>query len=433
VLSVLDDKPHDGLDEKSQTFMQEMSVTIMDHLEMIRLKAEHRRLSNMTTGLADFVRETGGNHQMTALSAKAAAAAVRSHFTLSKLKTNLRSESPDGAIAATQNVIPSHTRMENAATQHQSTAPLANEANQAQGLHIEQGLSEVTDFASTDTRRTSSTSVDENTDENSEYNYRDRTIRQTMSRAAAFIRTALDADGVLFADASLLGFGRNTSAQLEQANSTETTDAEHTGSDTDRSVQTDEPIADDEACLSLGFSSADDQTSETPIIPHRLLQSVLKHHGSGKIWSFSGDNEDYSDSATPAVDVYRPDSTRKTSYKFDSSPKTKRKDTSKSMLGKTLSELFPRVRSLLVLGLWDPVRAKWSSLCIVWSLSPTRLFSAQDDLNYVQVWNDIITAQLGRLDVEIASKAKSDFISSISHELRSRMFSKHTFYSNEYG
>jgi len=328
-------------------------------------------------------------------------------------------------------VSPSNHQTGNAPPQLQSTPSRADEASQAQRVHYEQEI-DATDFASTDTRRTSSTRIDESSD-NTEYSYRDRTIRQTMSRAAAFIKDALDADGVMFADASLLGFGRNASVQLEQANSTENTDGEHTGSDTDLGAQTDELIADDEACLSLGFSSADDKTSETPLISHRLLQSVLKHHGSGKIWSFSGDNEYHSDSTTPSADVHRPDSTRTTSYKFDSSPKSKRKDTSKSMLGKTLSELFPRVRSLMVLGLWDPVRAKWSSLCIVWSLSPTRLFSAQDDLNYVQVWNDIITAQLGRLDVEIASKAKSDFISSISHELRSRMFNKSTFNPDEYG
>lgn len=190
-----------------------MSVTIMDHLEMIRLKAEHRRLSDMTTGLANFVRETGGNQQM----------------------------------KASQNMSPSDPQPEKAPAQHQGTTPSNDDADQVQGVQNEQGSPETIDFASTDKKRTSGTSVDEGNG-NPEYNYRDRTIRHTMSRAAASIRTALDADGVMFPDASLLGFGRNTSPQSDKANSTET-DAGTTGSDTDRSAQADEPIADDGACL----------------------------------------------------------------------------------------------------------------------------------------------------------------------------------------
>lgn len=40
-------------------------------------------------------------------------------------------------------------------------------------------------------------------------------------------------------------------------------------------------------------------------------------------------------------------------------------------------------------------------------------------MDYLTAFCDVIMAKIGRLDVELANKAKSDFISSISHELRS--------------
>lgn len=410
VLSVLDDQSHDGLGEKDTIFMQEMSVTIMDHLEMIRTKAEHRRLSNMTTGLANFVRETGSNPH---IKATVLTGARSEKSGLSRPKTILRTGSSNtGSIATLSKAqsLPVH-RDQNPNSTLPSEATLSQAAPTAQPISLP-GDSPT----STEMRRRSGSSTGESKDD-PEFSFRDRTIRETMGRAAAFIRTALDADGVLFPDASLLGFGRHTDSSTEKDAASDT---EQTGSDTERSSLADDPIADNDACLTLGISvapSAESDTPSSPVIPHRLLQTVLKYHGKGKIWNFSADDGDYSDSASAAAtDTALSTGTETGSAETIGVPKRASK---RSALRKTLSTLFPKVRSLMLLGLWDPVRAKWASCCIVFSLSPTRVFSAEDDLNYVQVWNDIITAQLGRLDVELASKAKSDFISSISHELRS--------------
>ncbi|KAG9560462.1 hypothetical protein KCU86_g18435, partial [Aureobasidium melanogenum] len=96
-----------------------------------------------------------------------------------------------------------------------------------------------------------------------------------------------------------------------------------------------------------------------------------------------------------------------------------RKRSLKHAPGKQLAAAFPGVRSLMVLGLWDPQRNQWRAGCIIWSCAPMRMFSNEGEMHYLTAFCDVIMAKLARLDVDVANKTKSDFISSISHELRS--------------
>ncbi|KFY90738.1 hypothetical protein V500_04985, partial [Pseudogymnoascus sp. VKM F-4518 (FW-2643)] len=54
-LCVMDDKPRDGLSNVEIGFLGDMVVTIMAHLEMGRVKEEHRRSEKMVKGLGRFV------------------------------------------------------------------------------------------------------------------------------------------------------------------------------------------------------------------------------------------------------------------------------------------------------------------------------------------------------------------------------------------
>lgn len=51
----MDDKPRDGLSNVEVGFLGDMVITIMAHLEMGRVKEEHRRSENMVKGLGLFV------------------------------------------------------------------------------------------------------------------------------------------------------------------------------------------------------------------------------------------------------------------------------------------------------------------------------------------------------------------------------------------
>ena len=48
-----------------------------------------------------------------------------------------------------------------------------------------------------------------------------------------------------------------------------------------------------------------------------------------------------------------------------------------------------------------------------------RVFTHEQELSYLSAFSNSVMAEVARLDTRLADSAKADFISSISHELRS--------------
>jgi signal transduction histidine kinase len=80
---------------------------------------------------------------------------------------------------------------------------------------------------------------------------------------------------------------------------------------------------------------------------------------------------------------------------------------------------FPKARSLVLYPLWDPHRDRWFASAFIWSSDPMRVFTSQQELSYLAAFSNSVMAEIARLDMKLADAAKADFISSISHELRS--------------
>jgi signal transduction histidine kinase len=84
-----------------------------------------------------------------------------------------------------------------------------------------------------------------------------------------------------------------------------------------------------------------------------------------------------------------------------------------------LRSVFPRARSLVIYPLWDSHRDRWFASAFVWTSDPMRVFTNDQDLSYLAAFSNSAMAEVARLDMKTADSAKADFISSISHELRS--------------
>lgn len=69
--------------------------------------------------------------------------------------------------------------------------------------------------------------------------------------------------------------------------------------------------------------------------------------------------------------------------------------------------------------MWDPHQERWFGASIVLSYSSTRIFSVRNELSYVAAFCDVVLGEIWRLESQELSQSKNDFISSISHELRS--------------
>jgi signal transduction histidine kinase len=253
-----------------------------------------------------------------------------------------------------------------------------------------------------------------------------------MQSASALIQKAVGADGVLFLDASVSGFGNLVSSTfLDQ---TPENDPDTTNSGTDCQTSEGEDVtprvtdADNQPCPILGASYAA-RTGALPTpdarrdlysqLTPKFLRSILRRSKGAKVWNFNEHGDDYHDeqfteSASDAAPAR--------SNSINSSASNNRRDRKRSLRhapGKQLAAAFPGVRSLMVLGLWDPQRNQWRAGCVIWSCTPMRVFSDEGEMHYLTAFCDVIMAKLARLDVDVANNTKSDFISSISHELRS--------------
>jgi signal transduction histidine kinase/DNA-binding NarL/FixJ family response regulator len=83
-----------------------------------------------------------------------------------------------------------------------------------------------------------------------------------------------------------------------------------------------------------------------------------------------------------------------------------------------LRQIFPDVHSVILFPLWDSSRGKLFAYNIAWTSDPNRSFE-REEFAYLASFSNSIMAELSRLDTIAADRAKADFISSISHELRS--------------
>ena len=84
-----------------------------------------------------------------------------------------------------------------------------------------------------------------------------------------------------------------------------------------------------------------------------------------------------------------------------------------------LRKAFPGVRQLMFVPNWNAKTSDWTSGCFVWSRNETRVLTSSTDLNFLNSFTKTVMAELSRLDTMLADRQKGDFISSISHELRS--------------
>ena len=82
-----------------------------------------------------------------------------------------------------------------------------------------------------------------------------------------------------------------------------------------------------------------------------------------------------------------------------------------------MNKIFPGVRCLALVPLWDSNRERWFSVGFLWTTSPKRVFTLESELSYLAVFGNTIMADVARLDATASDKAKSDLLGSISHEV----------------
>lgn len=179
-------------------------------------------------------------------------------------------------------------------------------------------------------------------------------------------------------------------------------------------------------CNILGFSTRKRSSirghtapREHHMFPERVLRTLLKRYPHGKVFNFDHDgsfSSSDSDNAYLGKDL-EPDSGPRRFSTHDG--KARRKRITREAEAAALLSAFPGARSIFWFPLWDQNRERWYAGSLVWSTSATRILCRTEDLTYLAAFGNSIMAEVARLSALVLTQMKTDFISSISHELRS--------------
>ncbi|KAK7545946.1 hypothetical protein IWX49DRAFT_499195, partial [Phyllosticta citricarpa] len=136
------------------------------------------------------------------------------------------------------------------------------------------------------------------------------------------------------------------------------------------------------------------------------LAKLIRRHMRGKLYSFGDDG------------LTQGSSGEETLPNFNLGPSDRaRKPASKSEAA-ILARHFPGARQIIFIPTWDESLNRWTA-CFIYNSSDYRTLSHSPDyLHSISFCNCVMT-EIARLATIVADQQKSDFIGSISHELRS--------------
>lgn len=268
-------------------------------------------------------------------------------------------------------------------------------------------------------------------------------VKAVFGRAANLIRESIGVEGVIYYDASIGSFGGSAekAAMEEKGPGAFHIDKAVTSSEDDLARRSADEVDNNENghatphatepaekyCNVLGFSTrrlwslrGHQALPERQRFPEAVLRKLLKRYPHGKVFNFDEDGSFSSSESDhiPAINLKDaqpvPDS-----EKHISAERSRRSRISREQEAAAILKALPGARSVFFYPLWDQNRERWYAGSLVWSTLPTRTLCPIEDITYLAAFGNSTMAEVARLSAQVLSKMKTDFISSISHELRS--------------
>lgn len=263
------------------------------------------------------------------------------------------------------------------------------------------------------------------------------TLSNLFGRSSNLIREAMELEGAVFLDASARNFGgylpsehaTRTATLTPSSSSDGEVSGSASGSSPDRlqahaRLETSEDETD--YCRVLGFSTGKSASinGDTEMdgcrsqFGEHFMATLLRRYPFGKIfhWEEMGAISSSSESEATAIGLNSP--TSEDPPDLPTFHKESRQTRKERRLN-TLRKSFPDFRSLMFMPLWDMQKNKWYGGVFAWTNRDMRRFTEEGELSYLGAFGNSVMAEVAHLDALLADRAKADFISSISHELRS--------------
>ncbi|KXJ88040.1 hypothetical protein Micbo1qcDRAFT_178675 [Microdochium bolleyi] len=389
VLCVFDEKPRlAGLDEGQLRFMRDLSRAVTTHLESHQPVTTLRRGERMVRGLGSFFEgkttisrwQRGSSAGLRAANPGLQNTAESNTKDARRLEEELHRERPQPVSlqpASTGNSPPTTTN---------SAVPTP---------------------ASSRTIRTQSP-------------LQDSMPHDTMAifgRAANIIRESVEADGVVFLDASISTYGGLVAGGQEDGSQAH---SPNVVSDVLPPGTTANEHGKPRTCQVLGFSTSthssiqrDCLTATDFVVTDSMLQQLLARHPSGRIFTLDDDGAplETNDDGEFASDTG--------SYAGNSHDGRRRQCSARTHDYELVASMFPGARSVLLVPMWDSRTNKWFAGSFLWTTSSARCLTAEGELSYLRAFAATIMADVDRADAAASERAKSVLLGSLSHELRS--------------
>lgn len=357
---VLDGKARpEGVSDEELAFLKDMAVTVMRHMELVKSEEFLRRMGKMVGGLGAFVEGRGD--------------------TPTEENEDNDMETRNDAIS----LEPPSTTV-SSATSLKSSEPSPGSSTASAITTPDSGQSAELQLPPPSTSRSSSQTVTPaikpSSGPNETFSLK-LDVESVFTRAARVLGDATEVDGALFLDASITTFGGlvEDSTRHRRMSSLST--------------------APDKACDVLGFSLSERAKgwANDKRLTEQNLKGLLQRYPRGKVFDFEISPRSSPTSAASEqlseldYDVHR------------------------------LSSLLPKARSLVLLPLYvfDHTNGRPYAAALLWTCEPRRLFRESEELAYLSAFGNSVMAEVARCDAARRDCAKADFISGVSHELRS--------------
>lgn len=431
VYCVFHSEPVDTWSHQHTQVLQNISRAIMRHLEGNRARAAHRRSERMNRGIGSFVEEKA---TMSGWRLGPHAAAFEDN---DKLEGALNVKQQDRQNQQDLLTDERASRSGPNAPHFRPSVSLDEQVdNEKPGPMKPESTTPLPSLHSTDYCTVTGAQAPAGHESS-----RQSAIDFIFSRAANLIRESIEVEGCLFLDAASESFGGLVSptGANNQEPSSPSLSAYSGKSSSGSSSNSDESKGASRQwspCRVLGFSTSDKSSVDGEMnlalhmdVAEKFLSTLLRRYPRGKIFVF-GANGELQSSDSSEEDPTGMANGHKATLPGDArgslgfgqniaQKKHRQNPWARQKEGQIILKIFPGARSVAFVPVWDPRRNRWFAGGFIYSKTPTRIFLTETELSYLRAFGTLAMAESASHEIVLDEKAKSDALSSLSHELRS--------------
>ncbi|MCJ1306901.1 hypothetical protein MMC25_000545 [Agyrium rufum] len=393
-ICVVHNETRPDLTAEENQILEDLSVVVSQHLELLRIRDEHIRVSKLLDGLNSFVANKNRPPMDNTRSKDDPSLPLRDLPKTPPTATRMSKPASVDSEDASEQVDPSLGSQEG----DTSGEPLTTQA-------LETGIASFpneNDHHEPGRQHHESLSSAAASSE----------VLSSFTRAASVLREALDTDGLVFLKGSScsLPLGRDNNNNSEEITPNARQENKSSSNlETSYQVHNPDEVQSSRSSSLLGLSLRQTTNSTKsikpwvqPTVPERALFNLISRYPNGQIFVL--------DTVEGAADVRSRDN--------EDDQAAQEELVTQALEKQELQCWFTHARSVIFLPLWTPHSKICFAACFAWTNDPKRVYEMKE-LTYLVAFGHSVMAEVSRSEMLASDKLKSNFISSISHEFRS--------------